>query len=396
MRFLRISGVDWFSYAFLACLRRWWWPRGKLPTVQPIPLRIGKNLASASLEGKNPAPLFLPRHGTIPRVTTTRGTLMVDRNALENFIRPKPMASLGYSGSSSRQPPVAEVLCVSMKYRYEKGCAYVDGEHRSGVRYKIQERNVVMVRKAGKKGKTSPSKTVNLAAVLAKEPQFTNFDMWLVGDTPLITHAWSEKAKRAMLAKHVKAPKAGKEARDPEADYVSSLYEMEKGKYGFPAMGVKNCILSAAHKDKGIPRTVVMAALWLNADMYRVRPALAGAICDMPLIRIYGSDPEMREDMVKIGGGLNKIASLAYRGQFWPWAMKITGRFNSTVLNEEMLVFLVRECGVSFGLGEWRNERKGMFGAFHLGDPDEQKAWEKFASGTGKSPVPVSYAQAAE
>ena len=255
-----------------------------------------------------------------------------------------------------------------------------------------------MRKKTEKKRNTPPAKvnkTVNLSAVLSKKPQFTNFTMWLVGDTPLITHAWSEKAKYEILQKHVHAPKAGKEARDPYADYISSLYEMDKDKYGFPAMGIKNCILSAAHKDKGIPRTTVMAALWIDADMYRVRPALSSAICDMPLIRIYGSDPEMREDPVKIGG-MSKTASLAYRGQFWPWAMKVTGRFNNTVLNDEQLVFLVRECGISFGLGEWRNERKGMFGAFHLGEPDEQKAWEKFASGKGKLPVPISHAVAAE
>ena len=46
--------------------------------------------------------------------------------------------------------------------------------------------------------------------------------------------------------------------------------------------------------------------------------------------------------------------------------------------------------------GEWRNERKGMFGAFHLASADEEDAWERFAAGTGDLPVPASYRQAAE
>ena len=242
-----------------------------------------------------------------------------------------------------------------------------------------------------KKSKTDKtSEVINLSALMSKAPTFTGFRLWLVGDTPLITNAWSEKAKNEMLAKQVKATKPGKDARDPKADFVSSLYEMGKGIYGFPAMGVKNCILSAAHKDKGIPRTQVQASLWLDADMTRVRPALAGAICDMPLIRIYGSDPVMREDMVKIGGGMNKVASLAYRGQFSIWAMKITGRFNNSVLTVEALAFLIQEAGMSFGLGEWRNERRGMFGAFHVADIKEETAWEKFESGKGKMPIPTS------
>jgi hypothetical protein len=250
--------------------------------------------------------------------------------------------------------------------------------------------------------KTAPAtgETMNLGALLSTTAAYQAFGVWLVGDTPLIVHAWSEKAKREMLQKQVKATKAGKDARNPQEDFVNSLYEMgtegKKKLYGFPVTGIKNAILSSAHKDKGVPRSVVQSALWLDADMVRVRPALAGAVCDMPLARIYGSDPEMREDMVRIGSGLNKKANLAYRGQFTTWAIKISGRFNSTVLSPEALTFLLIEAGLGIGIGEWRNERKGIFGAFRLADIAEQQAWEKFAAGKGPLPVRAEYAQAAE
>lgn len=242
----------------------------------------------------------------------------------------------------------------------------------------------------------SKSEITSLSTLMSKAPKMKRFSMWIVGDTPLITHAWSEKAKREMLQKQVKATKPGKEARDPEQDFVNSLYEMGKDQFGFPVTGVKNCILAAAHKDKGIARSSVMGALYLDADMVRVRPALAGAICDMPLVRIYGSDPEMREDMVRIGAGLNKTANLSYRGQFTVWAMKITGRLNSTVITDEALAFLVNESGMSCGIGEWRNERKGVFGAFHLASVGEEAAWDAYVAGKGDLPVPDSYDLAAE
>jgi len=243
---------------------------------------------------------------------------------------------------------------------------------------------------------TAVSETpVNLSAVLSKQAVYQPFHLWVVGDTPLITHAWSFKAKHEMLAKQVKATKAGKEQRDPQADFVSSLYEMGDGCYGFPVTGLKNCILSAAHKDKGIARSDVMKALFISAEMVRVRPALAGAVCDMPLLRIYGGDPEMREDMVKIGG-INKVANLAYRGQFTVWAMKVRGKFNPAVITAEALAFLIQEGGIANGIGEWRNERKGIFGAFHLASAEEEKQWEKYADGKGPLPVPESYKMAAE
>lgn len=238
--------------------------------------------------------------------------------------------------------------------------------------------------------------SVSLSAVMSKKPTFKGFSTWIVGDTPLITHAWSQKAKTEMLSKQVKATKAGKEARNPEQDFVSSLYEMEKGVFGFPVTGVKNCLISAAHKDKGIAKTAVMSGLYLDAEMVRVAPALAGAICDLPLVRIHGGDPEMREDMVRIGTGLSKTANLAYRGQFTVWAMRITGNMNTMMITEDALAFLVMDAGMSYGLGEWRNEKKGVFGAFHLASIEEEAAWDAYMAGKGSLPVPDSYKIAAE
>jgi hypothetical protein len=229
---------------------------------------------------------------------------------------------------------------------------------------------------------------VSLAGLLSKKSEFFSFKFWIVGQTPLICHAWSEKARREMLGKQLKAVKGGKEVRDPHQDFVSSLYEMGDGSYGFPAMGVKNCLLSAAHKDRGIARSTTMSAIWIDAELVRTRPALSSAICDMPLLRIFGSAPENREDMVKIGSGLNKIANLAYRAQFTRWAMRVTGRINTSLMTAEQLAFLVEESGVSSGLGEWRNERRGLFGAFSMATADEENEWEQFARGEG--PLPQS------
>jgi hypothetical protein len=104
----------------------------------------------------------------------------------------------------------------------------------------------------------------------------------------------------------------------------------------------------------------------------------------------------MREDSVKIGSGLNKVASLAYRAQFTVWAIRLTAKFNPEILPPEALAFLVQEAGLASGLGEWRNEKKGVFGSFHLADADEEAAWEAFASGNGELPGSESYRVAAE
>jgi hypothetical protein len=76
--------------------------------------------------------------------------------------------------------------------------------------------------------------------------------------------------------------------------------------------------------------------------------------------------------------------------------MQVTGRFNASVVTAEALTFLINEAGMASGLGEWRNERKGMFGAFHLASMEEQELWERYQAGTGALPLPAGYQMAAE
>ena len=47
----------------------------------------------------------------------------------------------------------------------------------------------------------------------------------IVGDTPLIVHAWSEKAKKMMLDAQMGVTKTkAKEKKDPFADFMDSMY----------------------------------------------------------------------------------------------------------------------------------------------------------------------------
>jgi hypothetical protein len=233
---------------------------------------------------------------------------------------------------------------------------------------------------------TDSAGRVSLASLLTKNPSFTAFGLWIVGDTPLITHAWSEKAKREMLSKQVKSAKGGRASRDPEEDFHNSLYELPDGTYGFPATGFKNAVLSAAHKDKGVARSAMQTALWIDHDIVSIRPAHAAAICDMPMLRIYGTVPVMREDMVRVGT-IQKTSTLAYRGQFSNWGLRVSGRINTDTVSLEQLVYMIRDAGLAIGLGEWRNERKGVFGSFHIADTDEAELWEAYAAGEGPLPV---------
>lgn len=168
----------------------------------------------------------------------------------------------------------------------------------------------------------------------------------LVGDSPLIVHAWSEKSKRMMLDKQMKKPTPNKEAKNPEEDYRQSLYIHPDGGYGFPSVGFKSSAVDACSQIDGMTKVQTRGAFHVIGD----------------LVKIDG-DPTPREDMVRVGMG---TADIRYRGEFKTWSCRIDIRYNANVMTLPQIVNLFNTAGFAVGVGEWRPERNGSFGMFHV------------------------------
>jgi hypothetical protein len=190
----------------------------------------------------------------------------------------------------------------------------------------------------------------------------------IIGDTPLIVHAWSEKAKRQMLAKQTKEAQLAKEAKDPEADFKQSLYTIKDGGYGFPSVAIKDSMVTAVTSISGVTKIAARQAFRVLGNQELVSGAHPGLTTRQDLVRILGSEPEMREDMVRIA---QSTADIRYRGQFFPWCMKLHISYNENLLSGEQILNLLNVAGFAVGLGEWRAERNGQFGAFHVATKDD-------------------------
>jgi hypothetical protein len=196
----------------------------------------------------------------------------------------------------------------------------------------------------------------------------------IVGDTPLIVHAWSEKAKRLMLEKQTKAAAMAKEAKNPDEDFLQSLYTIEGGGYGFPSVAIKDAMVTACTSVAGVTKVAARQAFRVVGEQALVKGAHPGLVMRQDLVRILGSQPQMREDMVRIGMG---TADIRYRGQFWPWCMEISLAYNKALLSDSQLVNLLNVAGFGVGVGEWRSEKDGQFGAFHVAEVKEVEALKK-------------------
>lgn len=189
----------------------------------------------------------------------------------------------------------------------------------------------------------------------------------VIGVSPLIVHAWSEKAKREMLSKQLKEAKGAKMAKNPVEDFEQSMYRLKDGGYGFPSVAFKAAAVTACTSVDGITKVAARQAFHIMGEPIHVKiafdPAGTGQTMRTNLVRILGSEPEMREDMVRIGMG---TADIRYRAQFWPWYTTLMVHYNQNVLSESEILNLLNTAGFGVGIGEWRSERDGEYGAFQV------------------------------
>ena len=188
-------------------------------------------------------------------------------------------------------------------------------------------------------------------------------EVTLVGDSPLIVHAWSMKAKKEMLDKQMKKAKGAKEAKDPRSDFDASLYRLPDGGYGFPSVAFKGAAVTAGTSVAGITKVAARQAFHVLGEDADVEGAFDGCKSRVNLVRIEGGAPTMREDMVRVGMG---TADLRYRGEFTDWHAKILVRYNANVLSESQILNLLNTAGFAVGVGEWRPEKDGMNGMYHV------------------------------
>lgn len=202
----------------------------------------------------------------------------------------------------------------------------------------------------------------------------------IVGDTPLITHAWSHKAKQMIIQKQQKKASTGRDARRPWVDFADSLYwltdkpdldgltdEQAKkllqevipnSKFGFPVIAFKACALDAGFQQGALVRNAG------TNDLAKTTARGAFHIIGDEFAVIEGT-PVMREDMVRIGGA-SKTADLCFRGEFKSWRTELLIQFNTRTISPAQIANLFRLGGFANGVGEWRPARDGNFGRFHI------------------------------
>ena len=212
--------------------------------------------------------------------------------------------------------------------------------------------------------------------------ELEHFKLKLIGTAPLISHAWSHKAKQMMLNKQQKKASSAHETRRPMVDFAESLYwltpkpdlggltdeEAKKlldkvipqSKFGFPTIAFKSAALDAGFQQ---------GALAPKAGTGKLAKTTArGAFHTIGEFAVIEGIPTPREDMVRIGQG---TADLAYRAEFKTWSTELDIAYSRLTISVEQIVNLFMLGGFSVGVGDWRPAKDGSFGTFRVASPNE-------------------------
>lgn len=189
-------------------------------------------------------------------------------------------------------------------------------------------------------------------AVTLKPIKQSTFSFWIKGMSPLIQHAWSQKGLDMMRMTAAERKKQVKTARNPEELAEGACYYTDDGEHGIPLLAFKASLISAAHKDFGLEKTLLRKAFFIPSTD-------SGSVTAMETDGPY----IIREDIVRVGANQT---DLRYRPQFNSWRVNIVCQVDSELLKDQDIVNLVNRAGFSVGIGDWRPEKGGEFGRFEF------------------------------
>lgn len=215
------------------------------------------------------------------------------------------------------------------------------------------------------------SVTINLPEIKLERHQ-----LFLIGNAPLIVHAFPEKARKEMLAKQMKTAKGGRDARDPYAEVEAARYPLPDGRDGFPAVGFKAAAVTACTALSDVTKVAARQAFRVEGVPMNTGGAIEGSFIRTALVPLVAHTPTIREDVVRLSGP-SRAAEVRYRPEYSTWGVELDVMLNPQVVSIGQLATMFQAAGHGVGVGDYRPERDGDCGTFDLVGPKDFAEWRK-------------------
>lgn len=177
-------------------------------------------------------------------------------------------------------------------------------------------------------------------------PRLRNAHIEIVGISPYVQHAFSEKQRKAMestqrAGQQAKGRKV-REAKDFEEVYEAAKHRSKEGWCGIPAPAFRNAMISACRLI-GFKMTHAKLSVWCEADGIDAKDGT-------PLVRIIG-EPRIHEATVRNATG---VADIRWRPMWEEWSAIVHVCWDEDQFAAVDVMNLMLRAGLQVGIGEGR------------------------------------------
>lgn len=192
--------------------------------------------------------------------------------------------------------------------------------------------------------------------VMIAPPKFENIKVTIIGDTKLVTHKFSQKAREQIKQKQMLGSLSKKgqkrEPKDFDVLYKGAIYVSKDGWYGFPATAIRKAMVSAC-KLVGFHMTKGKLGIFVEANGF-------DATSGTPLIKITKGEPYPHEDYVRLETGVCDICVRPMWDENWEASVHI--RYDADMFSSQDIINLLSRAGLQVGICEGRPDSKDSCG----------------------------------
>jgi hypothetical protein len=201
----------------------------------------------------------------------------------------------------------------------------------------------------------APDAIESAKSVVIEQPTILSVGLEITGTADLIQNRFSQKSVEQMLRKHM-GISVQRESKKPREVLEDATVKNLDGRIAMPPTGLKLAMIGAASQLKGLKKTQLRTALFVQGNS----------------IPITYDEMVPRMDITRTSG-IGRVPDVRFRPSFRNWKARLIIQF-ADVVTVQTVVDLLNRAGHA-GIGEWRPEKNGSFGTFrvtrHIDTPEE-------------------------
>jgi hypothetical protein len=188
------------------------------------------------------------------------------------------------------------------------------------------------------------------------------FNVTIKGVSPLLINRFTEAAEQSRPTRRITAIR-----KDPREEARSAAYIAEDGTFYFNAFSIPACMGNAgsSHKQTGTRKTL----------RFVVPSAVRTLIEGITILDGESPAKDFEVDSRPVTIPATKGRIMRHRPRFDRWNANFDLVIDDNLLDPDMALQLLTEAGVSYGIGDFRPEKRGPFGTFLV------TSWQEIADG---------------